>query len=286
VSEIELPRRARPLVWGVVNVTPDSFSDGGEHATTEAALAHARRLLEQGADVLDVGGESTRPGAAAVEAGVEAGRVVPVVRALRAGGVAAPISVDTRKASVADAALAAGATVVNDVSAGADPAMFETAARHGAGMVLMHMRGDPATMQSFARYEDVVEEVLAQLLARAKAAEGGGVPASRLWIDPGLGFGKTAAHNEALLASLERFVATGRRVLVGASRKSFLGAAAGKGPKERLAGSLACAARAFEAGVDAVRVHDVAETVELLDVLARVSPRAGESAGGRIGAER
>jgi dihydropteroate synthase len=279
---IEMPRRDRPLVWGVVNVTPDSFSDGGEHATTADATAHAKRLLEEGADVLDVGGESTRPGAEAVPPDTEAARVVPVIRALREAGVAAPISVDTRKAPVARAALEAGATIVNDVCAGLyDPAMLETVARAEAGMVLMHMRGEPSTMQALARYDDVVEEVLEHLEARAEAAVAGGVPASRLWIDPGLGFAKTFEHNEELLRALERFVASGRPVLVGASRKAFLGrladpgSKAGTPPKDRLVPSLACAARAFAAGVDAVRVHDVRETAVLLEVLARVSPRAG-----------
>ena len=261
-------------MFGVVNVTPDSFSDGGEHATTDAALEHAKRLVAEGADALDVGGESTRPGAEPVPEGVEAERVVLVVRALRAAGIALPVSVDTRKASVADAALAAGATLVNDVSAGtADPAMLATAARHGAGVILMHMKGEPATMQKDPRYGDVVEEVLAFLLARADAARAAGVPAGRVWIDPGLGFGKTYAHNEAILRGLERLTASGLPVLVGASRKAFLGA--GKPPKERLAASLACAARAFAAGAAGVRVHDVRETVDLLETLVRVSaPRA------------
>jgi dihydropteroate synthase len=270
----------RPAVWGVVNVTPDSFSDGGEHATAETALAHAKRLVEEGADVLDVGGESTRPGAAPVPVEVEAARVVPVVRALREAGVALPVSVDTRKAAVADAALAAGATIVNDVSAGLhDPSMLATAARHGAGMVLMHMRGEPATMQKDPRYGDVVAEVRAFLEARAAAAAGAGVPRERIWVDPGLGFGKTFEHNETLLRGLEDLVALGWPVLVGASRKAFLGAAAGRGPKDRLAGSIACAVRAAEAGAAAVRVHDVAATVEALDTWARVAPETSGPLG-------
>ena len=276
VARIDLPRRARPMVFGVVNVTPDSFSDGGDHATAEAALEFAKRLAADGADALDVGGESTRPGAKPVPADVEAARVVPVVRGLRAAGIALPVSVDTRKASVAYAALEAGATLVNDVSAGtADPAMLATAARHGAGIVLMHMRGDPETMQQAPVYRDVVEEVLAYLVARAEAARAAGVPPERIWIDPGIGFGKTFAHNEALMAALERFAATGLPVLVGASRKGFLGGITGRPPKERLAASLACAARAFEARAAGVRVHDVRETVDLLDTLARVSPLRG-----------
>jgi dihydropteroate synthase len=280
---VEVPRRRRPWVVGVVNVTPDSFSDGGEHGDPAAAVEHAKRLAAEGADVLDVGGESTRPGSAPVEEGMERARVVPTIEGIRRAGIALPVSIDTKKASVADAALAAGATMVNDVSAGtADPAMLATAARRGAGVVLMHMRGNPATMQKDPVYGDVVAEVLAHLLARAEAARAAGVPPRRIWIDPGLGFGKTYAHNEALLRALERFTKTPWPVLVGASRKGFLGAITGKGPKDRLAASLACAARAFEAGAHAVRVHDVAETVDLFATLERVSPAAASpSAAGR-----
>jgi dihydropteroate synthase len=258
------------MVFGIVNVTPDSFSDGGRHPTPEAARDFALRLASEGADALDVGGESTRPGADPVDPEEESRRVVPTVAAIRRAGCALPLSVDTRRASVAAAALDAGATIVNDVSAGtADPAMLETAARRGAGMVLMHMRGEPKTMQALARYEDVLAEVTAWLVARAEAAVEAGVPRDRLWIDPGLGFGKTADHSETLLRGLETIVATGIPVLVGASRKSFLGAITGRPVSERLAGSLAAAARAHQAGVAAVRVHDVGPTVDLLDVLSR-----------------
>ena len=265
----------RPRVVGIVNATPDSFSDGGRHATTEEAVAHALRLAGEGADMLDVGGESTRPGALEVPEGVELARVVPVIAGVRRAGIALPLSVDTRRASVAEAALAAGATMVNDVSAGQDdPEMLATCARHGAGIVLMHMKGRPATMQREPHYEDVVGEVSAWLLERSKAAVVAGVPAERVWIDPGIGFGKTFAHNEAILASLERFTALGPPVLLGASRKGFLGAITGRSVDARLAGSLACAARAFQAGTHAVRVHDVAETVDLLRVLERIAPVA------------
>ena len=223
----------------------------------------------------DVGGESTRPGALEVPEGVELARVVPVIAGVRRAGIALPLSVDTRRASVAEAALAAGATMVNDVSAGQDdPEMLATCARHGAGIVLMHMKGRPATMQREPHYEDVVGEVSAWLLERSKAAVVAGVPAERVWIDPGIGFGKTFAHNEAILASLERFTALGPPVLLGASRKGFLGAITGRSVDARLAGSLACAARAFQAGTHAVRVHDVAETVDLLRVLERIAPVA------------
>jgi dihydropteroate synthase len=253
-----------------VNVTPDSFSDGGEHPTPETAAAFALRLAEEGADVLDVGGESTRPGAVAVDPGEEAGRVVPTIAAIRRAGCPLPVSVDTRRPAVAEAALAAGATIVNDVSGGRDPAMLATVARHDAGIVLMHMRGEPATMQQDPRYGDVVAEVSAWLLERAAAAEAAGVRADRTWIDPGLGFGKTAAHNEEILRRLEELVAAGPPVLVGASRKSFLGGITGRPPSDRLAASLACVARSAQAGAAAVRVHDVAATVDLLAVLSRV----------------
>jgi len=251
-------------------VTPDSFSDGGLHATPERAIAHARRLVDEGADVIDVGGESTRPGAAPTPSDVEATRVLPVVAGLRALGIAIPISVDTRRADVADAALLAGATLVNDVSAAADPRMLEVVARRGGGIVLMHMQGEPATMQHAPRYDEVVAQVLAFLDVRASAARAAGVTPSRILLDPGLGFGKTFAHNETLLRRLEAFTAGGRRVWVGASRKGFLGAITGRAVTDRLAASLACVARACEAGVHAVRVHDVAATRDLVDTLARI----------------
>ena len=257
---------------GIVNVTPDSFSDGGRHATTELAVAHGLALASQGADALDIGGESTRPGAATVPEDVEAARVVPVVAGLRRAGCALPLSVDTRKASVADAALRAGATIVNDVSAGTfDPGLLDVVARHDAGVILMHMQGEPATMQRAPRYGDVGAEVLAYLLARALAAEASGVRPERIVLDPGIGFGKTAAHNEAILRGLEAFVAAGRPILVGASRKAFLGAITGRPADARLAGSLACVVRAREAGAAIVRVHDVEETVDLLAVLRRIA---------------
>lgn len=266
------PQARRPRLWGILNVTPDSFSDGGRHAGTAQAVEHGLRLLQEGADVLDVGGESTRPGAAPVPLEEELRRVVPVIEGLRAAGVRAPLSVDTRKAAVAEAALAAGATIVNDVSAGRhDPGLFEVVRRAGAGLVLMHMQGEPGTMQRAPAYDDVVGEVRAFLAERRAAALGAGVGAGGLWIDPGIGFGKTLEHNLALLQALERLTADGP-LLLGASRKSFLGTLTGRLPPDRLLGSLAAAARGFTAGVAALRVHDVAATRELLDVLARVSP--------------
>jgi dihydropteroate synthase len=261
-------------VWGIVNVTPDSFSDGGETLDAGAAVRRGLEHVRAGADVLDVGGESTRPGAREVDAREELARVLPVIRGLAEAGVAVPISIDTRKAEVADAALAAGATIVNDVSAGRhDPRMLGVVAAHGAGLVLMHMQGSPETMQAEPSYADVVGEVRAWLAERARAAVAAGVPAGGIRVDPGIGFGKTLEHNLALLAALEALVLDGLPVLLAASRKSFLGRITGRGPDERLAGSLACVARAHEAGVAAVRVHDVRPTRDLLAVLERIRPR-------------
>ncbi len=221
--------------------------------------------------MLDIGGESTRPGAAPVTRDEELARVLPVVEGLVAAGVEADLSIDTRHAAVADEALERGATIINDVSAGTDPAMFEVAARHGASLVLMHMRGTPTTMQAEPTYDDVVAEVGAYLDERRSAAVEAGVAAEKIWLDPGIGFGKTLKHNLALLQDLEAFVRLGSPVLLGASRKSFLGALTGRSdPSERLAGSLACALRALEAGVRGVRVHDVRATFELLDVFTRI----------------
>jgi dihydropteroate synthase len=265
----------RPQVWGILNVTPDSFSDGGRWLEPAQAVEQALRLAQEGADVLDVGGESTRPGAAPVPEAEEIRRTAPVIEALRRARVSLPISIDTRKAAVARAALDAGAGIVNDVSAGThDPALLPLVAERQAGLVLMHMLGEPATMQRAPVYGDVVAEVLAHLEGRRAAAEAAGVERTRIWIDPGIGFGKTLEHNLALLQSLERFTATGP-VLLGASRKSFLGALTGRAAPERLLGSLATAARGLQAGVAALRVHDVAATRELLEVLSRIAPPLG-----------
>jgi dihydropteroate synthase len=239
---------------GVLNVTPDSFSDGGRWLDPEAAVAHGRAMVAEGADVIDVGGESTRPGAAEVPADEELRRVLPIVEAL-AGETR--VSIDTRKPEVAAAALAAGATIVNDVSA----ALHEVAAAAGAGWVAMHMRGTPATMQQQATYDDVVAEVRAFLVARVEEASAAGV--GEVWIDPGLGFAKTATHNLLLLRHLDDLVATGFPVAVGASRKSFIGKLTGDAPvDDRLEGSLAAAVWAMEKGAAMVRVHDVRATVQ------------------------
>jgi len=263
---------------GIVNVTPDSFSDGGLCASRDAALAHARRLVAEGADVIDVGGESTRPGSLAVDAPTERARVVPVIEALRAE-TDLPISVDTTKAEVAAAALAVGADMVNDVSAGRfDDAMLPLVAKRGAAIVLMHMQGVPATMQDAPTYGDVVAEVAAFLAARAAAARAAGVAAEHIWIDPGIGFGKRPEHNLALLAGLERLVGLGYPVVVGASRKGFLGTVSGTAVGERLAPSLAAAVMAVAAGARAVRVHDVAPTRAALAVADAVA-RTGRLQG-------
>ncbi|HMO65825.1 MAG TPA: dihydropteroate synthase [Verrucomicrobiota bacterium] len=255
------PRPA--LVMGIVNVTPDSFSDGGRYLEAAAAAAHGRALLAEGADILDVGGESTRPGAAPVAEAEELRRVLPVVRELAAGG--AVVSVDTMKPAVAAAALAAGAVIVNDVAAHRpDDAMLRTVAAAGAGYVAMHMQGTPATMQREPRYVDVVAEVdgfFGALLARLAAA--GGL-AEQAALDPGLGFGKTAAHNLALLANLGAFRKHQRPVLVGVSRKSFLGHLTGAAVEERLPAALACAVLAAAAGAAIFRTHDVRATRQAL----------------------
>ena len=251
---------------GILNVTPDSFYDGGRHATVVAAVAHGRALLAEGADLLDVGGESTRPGAEPISADEECRRVVPVVTALRAE-TDVPLSVDTTKAAVAAAALAAGADVVNDVSAGRDdPAMLSLVATEGAAIVLMHRQGTPATMQAAPTYGDVVAEVTAFLAERLAAARAAGIDGARVLVDPGLGFGKRLEHNLALLAHLDRLVALGVPVLVGASRKSFLGMVTGAAVEARLVPSVAAAVLAAVAGARAVRVHDVAATRQALAV--------------------
>ena len=258
----------RPLVMGIVNATPDSFSDGGRFLDPEGALAHARRMIADGADILDIGAESTRPGAEPVSAEVEIARVVPVIEALRAES-AVPISVDTMKPQVARAAMAAGASMWNDVTASRHaPESLATAAELDCEVVLMHMQGEPATMQAVPHYDDVADEVAGFLAERAGAAMAAGVARDRIWLDPGIGFGKhMLRHNLPLLAGLDRIVALGFPVLLGASRKSFIGALdGGAGPDQRLGGSIAAALAGAAAGVAAVRVHDVRETVQALAV--------------------
>jgi dihydropteroate synthase len=264
---------AHTLVIGVVNVTPDSFSDGGRFTDREIAVGHAATLLDEGADIVDVGGESTRPGAAPVPLEEELARVIPVVEGVGRARPDAVISVDTRHAAVASAALGAGAAIVNDVSAGRDPEMFGVVARSGAGMILMHMRGEPATMQDAPAYDDVVGEVHEALRERSEAAIFAGVERDRLAVDPGIGFGKDLEHNLALLRATERFGDLVAAVVVGASRKRFLGALTGiDDPSDRVEASVAAATWAAAHGADVVRVHDVAATVRALavtDALAR-----------------
>jgi dihydropteroate synthase len=254
---------------GVVNVTPDSFSDGGEYFEAGAAIAHGEEMVRAGAAILDVGGESTRPGAVAVDAEEELRRVGPVIEGLVGGGAA--ISVDTRKAAVAEAALDAGAEIVNDVTAlRGDPAMAALCAERGATVVLMHMRGEPATMQEDPAYEDVVEEVRAFLAGRLEAAVAAGIAEQRVWLDPGIGFGKSAEHNLELLGRLDELSTLGRPLVVGPSRKSFIGSIDGSGARERLGGTIASSILAAAAGAAVLRVHDVAEMAQALRVATAV----------------
>jgi dihydropteroate synthase len=257
---------------GVVNLTPDSFSDGGRFLSPDAALDQARRLIAEGADILDLGAESTRPGAQPVSADQELERLLPLIAAIRSdSGVS--ISVDTMKPQVAQAAIAAGADIWNDVTALThSPDAPAVAAELGCEVVLMHMQGEPRSMQDDPRYGDVVAEVERYLLARAADAEEAGIARDKIWIDPGIGFGKTVEHNLALLNALPRLCARGYRVLLGASRKRFLSALSPSAaqPQDRLAGSLAAALAGARAGVAAVRVHDVAATVQALDVDAAI----------------
>jgi dihydropteroate synthase len=260
-------------VMGIVNVTPDSFSDGGKFLGVADGLEHARRLIAQGADMLDIGGESTRPGAAPVSEFDEILRVVPLIEAIRAASDI-PISIDTMKPGVARAAIKAGATIWNDVAAlRLSPDAPEVAAELGCEVVLMHMLGQPGSMQDDPRYDDVVAEVEAFLLARAFTAMAAGVAKEKIWLDPGIGFGKTVAHNLALLKALPRFVALGYPILLGASRKRFIGSldpSAGEAT-DRLGGSLAAHLAGAASGVAAVRVHDVRETVQALAVRAAIA---------------
>jgi len=257
---------------GIVNCTPDSFSDGGRLPDVAAAVDHALRLLEEGADLVDVGGESTRPTASPVDVDEEIRRVVPVIEALRDRRPDALISVDTSKAAVARRALESGADLVNDVTAASDPDMLDTVVEHEAGIVLMHMRGNPRTMQDDTSYDDVVAEVHAALRAHAGRATGAGLPAEAVWLDPGIGFGKDTAGNLALLAAVPQLATVGHPVVVGASRKSFIARRSrGAGsPERRLPGSLAALAPTLEAERVVVRVHDVADTVQFLELAAAV----------------
>ncbi|PPE70840.1 dihydropteroate synthase [Caldimonas thermodepolymerans] len=259
---------SRPQVMGIVNATPDSFSDGGQHADLRSALAHCEQLLQEGADILDIGGESSRPGADPLPLDEELARVVPLVKeAVRLG---VPVSVDTYKPEVMRAVLDLGADIVNDINALRAPGAVEAVAAHPAcGVCLMHMRGEPKSMQLDPRYGDVVGEVAAELRERAEAVRAAGVAAERIVLDPGFGFGKTVDHNFELLARQAELLALGYPLLAGWSRKSSLGAVTGRPVQERLAASVAAALAAVLHGARVVRVHDVAATVDALKVWRR-----------------
>lgn len=265
----------RPLVMGIVNATPDSFSDGGDHFERDAAIACGRRMLEEGADILDIGGESTRPGAAPVPPEEERRRVVPVIETLaRAGAV---VSVDTRHVDTMKAALDAGAAIVNDVTALTASGAVDLVAARGSSCVLMHMQGEPQTMQANPQYDDAPRDIARFLAARIAACEAAGMPRARIAIDPGIGFGKTVAHNARLIARLDVQKALGVAVLVGVSRKAFIGALSkGERPKDRLPGSLAAGLAAVAAGADILRVHDVAPTVQALKVWRAIEAERGD----------
>jgi dihydropteroate synthase len=260
---------AAPVVMGVLNVTPDSFSDGGRFAKRDSALEHARRMVAEGAGIIDIGGESTRPGAAPADLAQELDRVIPVIEAVRREAQVF-ISVDTSKPEVMRAAVAAGADIINDVRALAEAGALETAAASGAGLCLMHMLGEPRTMQDAPHYDNVVEEVSAFLAARMRACRDAGVETTRLSIDPGFGFGKTAAHNLALLKNLAALEVLGVPIVVGLSRKSMLAKITGRPVESRISGSVALAAIAVLNGARIVRAHDVAATVDAVRVAAAV----------------
>ncbi|HJN22512.1 MAG TPA: dihydropteroate synthase [Rhodospirillales bacterium] len=257
---------ARALIMGIINVTPDSFSDGGLTVDPAEAITRGRMLLDDGADILDVGGESTRPGAESVPIEVELERVLPVVRGLQGEG--AVVSIDTRKAPVMEAALAAGATIINDVTAlTGDRCSLEVVAGSNAAVVLMHMRGNPGTMQDDPRYDDAAKEVFDYLSGRVAACGAAGIEPSRIAVDPGIGFGKTVDHNIGILGRLDLYRELGCALLIGVSRKAFIGRLSKEEPpRQRLAGSLAAALAGVAMGAHILRVHDVAETRQALDV--------------------
>ena len=264
----------RPQVMGIVNVTPDSFSDGGRHATTAAAIAHCTRLLAEGADMLDIGGESTRPGSQPVSLEEELARVLPVLDV--ALGLGCPVSVDTNKPAVMAAVLARGADIVNDINALQAPGALDAVAAHpGCGVCLMHMRGTPESMQSRTDYDDVIDEVGAFLRERAAVARAAGIADERIVLDPGIGFGKSVEHNLELLRRQRELLALGLPLLVGWSRKSTLGAITGRDASQRQAASVAAALLAVQSGARIVRVHDVAATVDALKVWQAVAAAHG-----------
>ncbi len=255
----------RPLVMGIVNTTPDSFSDGGDHFDRDAAIARGLEQMADGADILDIGGESTRPGSAPVPPEEERRRVVPVIEALAKAG--AVVSIDTRHADTMKAALDAGASIVNDITALTGPGSLDLVAARGVSAVLMHMQGEPKTMQANPHYENAPQEIADYLAARIAACEKAGIPRTKLSVDPGIGFGKSVAHNAQILARIDVLRALDVAVLIGVSRKSFIGALSkGEKPKDRLPGSLAAGLAAVARGADILRVHDVAPTIQALKV--------------------
>ena len=264
----------RTLVMGILNVTPDSFSDGGRFLDRATAIAHATRMIDDGADILDVGGESTRPGSTPVSADEELERVHPVIQRLAELHPAVPISIDTRKADVAAEALDAGATIVNDVSGGADPAMFDVVRDREAAVVLMHMQGDPPTMQEAPHYDDVVGEVHEYLRQRIEAAELAGIDPERIAVDPGIGFGKDLDHNLELMHGVDAFLDLGRPVVVGPSRKKFIGTILDLPEEERVEGTVGAVVWMVARGAHLVRVHDVREVVRAVRVSDAIA-RAG-----------
>jgi len=271
----------RPLLMGIVNVTPDSFFDGGRYLDPQAAMAHALRLVEDGADLLDIGAESTRPGSVPVDEAEESRRLIPVVTAV-ARAVSVPISVDTSKAVVARAAIDAGAVIVNDVTAlRGDPAMVDLVVETGAGLVLMHMQGTPRTMQRAPRYHDVVEEVGAFLAKRARFAMERGIAKSQIMLDPGIGFGKVLVHNLEILSRLRTFRKLGYPLLVGLSRKAFIGQLVERPVEERLWGTAAAVALAVERGANILRVHDVAAMRDVVNMTASICGRTISPSGKR-----
>jgi dihydropteroate synthase len=265
---------ARPLIMGVVNVTPDSFSDGGRSLECGAAIAHARRLVDEGADLIDIGAESSRPGAEGVSADEELSRLMPVLAGLR--DLTVPVSVDTTKPEVMRGAIGEGATMINDIGALRSPGALEAVSASDAGVCLMHMQGEPGTMQREPRYGDVVAEVREFLAGRVAAAEASGIARERIVVDPGFGFGKTVEHNFELLRNLGRFAEIGVPVMAGWSRKSTLGAVTGRPVGERLAASIAAALLAVQHGARILRVHDVAATRDALAVLAAADADRGK----------
>jgi dihydropteroate synthase len=267
-----------PVVMGILNVTPDSFSDGGRYTNVDAAVEHAVGMVEEGAGIIDVGGESTRPGAADVSESDEIARVVPVISALVAR-VDVPVSIDTSKAGVMRAAIAAGATMINDVRALTEPGSLEVAAETNAAVCLMHMQGEPRSMQHDPKYEDVVAEVRDYLAARSAACKSAGIDAERILLDPGIGFGKRLDHNLSLLANLPALRRLGRPLVVGVSRKSMFKTLLNRSVERRLAGGLAVGTAAILAGASILRVHDVAETVDAVKVAAALRA-AGYAIGG------